>query len=448
MRRQPGQCSIEEHPKGSGRFRVRARIAGKLVVVGSGLPKPEAEETAAAYTEIRNAEVLREGITLSQFGIGYLSRREQRGIRGIDADRNRWKNYVDELPIGKLPVSTLRRRDVIDWLDSLGALGLAAQTRRNALNLLRVALHDAVDRELLQANPARDVKLPRRVNATSKEDLEGILPPEEQARLLAAMPAEMSPVARFAMLTGLRQGEQWSLRWSDVFLDEDFILVRWSAEGKPTKGGRPRRVPLLGPARVILESLPRRSQWVFCGARGKRRGHGKPPKGWHEAITAAGIPHRVRWHDLRHTCATSLLAGWWGRKWSIDEVCKMLGHSSTQVTERYARKLDETTHLAAARTEFPSSSPWWSLVIAPKKAKKAGAAYQTRTDDLRFTNPSNSDESSLKQRGCPRCRSQLGTAIAAAFPLVEAAQSAGILAQDRPAVLEMVRRVEAMGAGL
>lgn len=444
-RRQPGQCSIEEHPKGSGRWRVRARRSGRLVVVGSGLSRPEAEETAAAYTELRNAEVLREGVTLSQFGLGFLSRREQRGIRGIAADRNRWKVYVDEMALGALPVSTLRRRDVIDWLDELGARGLAPQTRRNALNLLRVALHDAVDRELLSANPARDVRLPRRVDATAKEDLEGILTPEEQAALLATMPPELSPVVRFALLTGLRKSEQWWLRWEDLHLDEGYVLVRRSAHGKPTKGGRPRRVALLEPARAILETLPRRSPWVFCGARGKRRGHGKDPHGWHAAVEAAGITHRVRWHDLRHTCATSLLAGWWGRKWSLEEVCKLLGHSSVQVTERYARKLDETVRLAVARTEFPSSSPFLALVSADPQLKKAGAAYQTRTDDLRFTNPSPGGEISLKEPGCSRCRSQLGTASAAALPLAGAAQILGILPRDRSEILAMVERLEALG---
>lgn len=445
-RRQPGQGSIEEHPKGTGRWRVRARVRGRLVVVASGLSREQAEETAAAYTELRNAEVMREGITLSQFGIGFLSRRERRGIRGIAADRNRWKVYVDEMAIGKLPVATLRRRDIVDWLDELGDMGLAAQTRRNALNLLRVALHDAVDRELLEANPARDVKLPRMVDATAKEDLEGILTPEEQAALLATMPPELSPVVRFALLTGLRKSEQWWLRWEDVHLDEGYVLVRRSAHGKPTKGGRPRRVALLEPARAILEALPRRSPWVFCGARGKRRGHGKDPHGWHDAVEAAGITHRVRWHDLRHTCATSLLAGWWGRKWSLEEVCKLLGHSSVQVTERYARKLDETVRLAVARTEFPESSPFLSLVTSDPQLKKAGAAFRIRTGDLRFTNPSTDDGASIKGLGCARCRSQMGTASAAAFPLAKAALGVGILPRDRGAVEAVVRRLEAMEA--
>lgn len=118
-RRAPGHASIEEHPKGSGRFRVRPRIDGKLKVVASGLPRAEAEEVAAAYTEIRQEAVLREGVTLTQFGVGFLNRRERNGVRGIDQERNRWSAYVDNNPLGNLPVSTLRRRDIVDWVDEL-----------------------------------------------------------------------------------------------------------------------------------------------------------------------------------------------------------------------------------------------------------------------------------------------------------------------------------------
>src|SRR5690606_28311597 len=132
------------------------RIEGRLRTVASGITLAEAEEAAAAYTVLRNEEVVREGVTLAQFGVGFLNRRERRGVRGIKQERARWSAYVDAMPIGQLPVTTIRRRDIVDWCDELGARGLADQTRRNALNLLRAALADAVDRELLAANPARD----------------------------------------------------------------------------------------------------------------------------------------------------------------------------------------------------------------------------------------------------------------------------------------------------
>src|SRR5690606_29071466 len=217
-----------------------------------------------------------------------------------------------------------------------GERGLADQTRRNALNLLRSALADAVDRELLAANPARDVKVRR--SGTKEEDLSGVLRPDEQMRLIQACPERDRPVVLFALLTGLRLSEQWWLTWADI--KEDHVLVRRSVDGKATEGGKPRRVPLLEPARQLLAALPRHSEWVFPATRGGRRDYGKRPRGWATALK--GLGRKIRWHDLRHTCGTSLLAGWWGRVWSLEEVRGFLGHSSVQVTERYARILDES----------------------------------------------------------------------------------------------------------
>jgi hypothetical protein len=55
-----------------------------------------------------------------------------------------------------------------------------------------------------------------------------------------------------------------------------------------------------------------------------------------EWLRLAGVKRRLRWHDLRHTCASSLVSGFWGPKWSLDEVRDHMGHSSVTVTEIYA----------------------------------------------------------------------------------------------------------------
>jgi hypothetical protein len=69
-----------------------------------------------------------------------------------------------------------------------------------------------------------------------------------------------------------------------------------------------------------------------------------------EWVRAAWIERRVRWHDLRHMCASSLVAGWWGRRWSLEEVREMLGHSSVLVTERYAHFAESAIDSAARQT--------------------------------------------------------------------------------------------------
>jgi integrase len=423
MRRAPGHANVEEHPKGSGLYRVRARVDGKLKTLASKLREAEADEMANAYAVVRNTTVMREGVTLSQFGLGFMDRRERMGVRAVAKDRSAWKKHVDGDPLGNVPVSAIERVDVLDWLDRRRR---AHRTRIKLLNLLRVALQEAVDRGLLQANPARDVRVHRSGDRTATDDLAGILTPPEQQALIAAVPEASRALVVFALMTGLRQAEQWWLQHED--LCEGHIVVRRSVGGLPPKSGRNRTVYLLGPAKRALElalSLAKPGvPWVWPGARKARRQQGKAPKKWRHWVRSAGITRRVRWHDLRHTCATSLLAGWWGRKWSIDEVCQHLGHSSVTVTERYARKLAETNQLAVAGTVFPESSPMMLHPIA-NQAGKQGADFEIRTRDLRFTNE-------LRLLASPQAytvpRSRSGTSFpAAAWALAMAARDVGVL---------------------
>lgn len=365
--RPPGTASIEEHPKGSGKYRVRARIDGRLRTIRSNLSEGEATEIANAYAVVRDESVVREGITLDQFGQGALDRRERRDVRGIKQERARWRVYVSSSSLGRMAISAIRRKHVIDWRDGLKRKGsrspLAYQTKTNALNLLRSVLSDAVDREVIQANPALEVRVPRGEDRKTEEDLAGVLRPEEQLRLVDAMPPESRPVVLFSLLTGLRLSEQWWLKKTDI--EGGVLIVRRSVGGKSTKGRRVRRVKLPEPALEILASLPKTSSpWVFPGPRGGRRQYGKRPLGWKQALEACKFGRRIRWHDLRHTCATSLLAGWWGRKWTLEEVRGYLGHSSITVTERYARILDESVDAAIDQT-FPGRSQAPLLESAP-----------------------------------------------------------------------------------
>ncbi len=439
MRRSPGHASVEEHPKGSGKYRVRARVEGKLKPVATGLSEAEAKEVADAYAVIRNESELEEGITLGQFGRGFLERREVSGVRGIATDRSYWRSHVagdpdnkdpkkrrKADPIAALALATLTRRDVISWLDRRRG---AHRTKKKALNLLRVCLQEALDRELLEQNPARDVRVHKSGDRTSTDDLSGILTPAEQQALLAAVPEDSRPLVVFALLTGLRQAEQWWLQHEDVY--DGHIVVRRSSKGLPPKSGRNRTVYLLGPAKQALSLAPEGSKFVWPGVRGGRRQQSKKPRRWYQWIKAAGIDRRIRWHDLRHTCATALLAGWWGRKWSIDEVCQHLGHSSVTVTERYARKLAETNRLAVAETVFPDSSPLM-LPSATITAKNKGADSGIRTRDLRFTKVETNPSGSERLLGGVFPRGNI-KAEPGAWSLALAAESAGLgLAANGP----------------
>src|SRR5690606_26232308 len=62
---------------------------------------------------------------------------------------------------------------------------------------------------------------------------------------------------------------------------------------------------------------------------------------------------------------SSLVAGWWGRVWRIEEVRDLLGHSSVKVTERYAHLAPSVLQAAAAVTQSgPNLDQWLARTFA------------------------------------------------------------------------------------
>lgn len=305
-----------------------------------------------------------------------VRRRSQ--VRDWQNDEGRWELYIAPDPIASVPLSKLARRDAKAWLGRMQRRALKPQTTKNALTLLRVVCADAVESELLAVNPCVGLRVHRSQDARTHETWT-ILDPDEQIALLRAVPSDERDMVAFALSTGLRNSELWSLRTADIDLDARLVTVRYSKGDRPTKGGKIRRVPLFGvgleAARVAVE---RGKVFAWPSPRtGERRYPSSHPSRWERWLVAAGITRSVRWYDLRHTCATSLLAGWWGRKWSIDEVRQMLGHGSVRMTERYTHLIDDTLWKAGRATAG----------IGTESRTETGASLGIRTPDLRFTKP-------------------------------------------------------------
>ena len=133
----------------------------------------------------------------------------------------------------------------------------------------------------------------------------------------------------FAVETGLRRGEQFGLRWSQVDVENKVLSLPMP------KGSKSRFVPLSTGACALLTGWDSftRSAFVFPGkdplkpldARSFVKRHFEP------SLRRAGIVG-ASWHSLRHTAATRrVLAGA-----SLYGVQQLLGHKDIQTTARYS----------------------------------------------------------------------------------------------------------------
>lgn len=174
-------------------------------------------------------------------------------------------------------------------------------------------------------NPAR--RIPR---TTEKNQVVRFLSTDELARLLEACRQSPAPrlylLVMMAITTGARRSELLGLTWGRVDLERQVAYVH------ATKNDQPKTLALTPPvvaelARFRREQLEHRvfpSRW-------------KPTEAWQfnstwRAVLAAAAIKRLRFHDLRHTCASYLAQN--GA--SLLEIADVMGHRQLAMVKRYA----------------------------------------------------------------------------------------------------------------
>lgn len=419
---------------------------------GLGMSQEEVLATRAVVQAV-SAVGVGVGPTLGELEERWLRERKAAGLRGSRTDASRWNTHVASSPLASLPVTAVTRRDVRAWLatmlskQSIRRRPLSYGSLKYALGALRQVLGMAVEEELIDVNPCLGVTIPRGRKARTDEPWT-VLTVAEQTELLNSLRVPERWIVAFALGTGLRQGEQWSLHLEDVHLEvpegeQPYVDVRFGSEGEPRKGGKPHRVPLFGlgllavDSWMMTEGIARTAKCnpeglLFPAKHGGRRFRGEP-QWWQRAVKAAGIKRNVRWHDLRHSCASSLVGGWWGRKWSLEEVRLLLGHAKLQMTERYAHFAHDRLASAARENDRDSDSAI-RLVHKSAAAKEAlvkkpddrsnhrsrgrsktddfgyhAGAAAARTDDTRHHPDGAADDKSIQAR-CAGTRTRLAKA--------------------------------------
>lgn len=144
----------------------------------------------------------------------------------------------------------------------------------------------------------------------------------------------ITPMVLLSLNTGMRQGELFSLAWQSV----DMSLRTITVLASHSKGNNTRVIPLNPEAHAVLAIIktdPAKGLVFKSPITGEKFNNVK--KAWAEITKTAGVPD-LRWHDLRHDFASQLVM----KGAALFTVQKLMGHSNSKMTQRYAKLAPST----------------------------------------------------------------------------------------------------------
>jgi integrase len=245
-----------------------------------------------------------------------------------------------------------------------GKGGLSPQTVIHMHRVLKQALKQAVQWEMIHRNPADAVRPPK----VEKHRLTTYDMSQTAALLEAVQGQRIYIPVLLAALCGLRRGEIAALRWCNVDLEKGSIAVVESVEQmngstrlKETKSGRVRAVSLPLTVRDALRAhrLAQAESMLKLGVRltddsfvcALEDGTSMQPTfithEWLRAIKGTNLP-QYRFHDLRHAHATHMLTS----GTHVKVASERLGHSRVGITlDLYSHVLPGMQEDAAAKVD-------------------------------------------------------------------------------------------------
>jgi integrase len=250
-----------------------------------------------------------------------------------------WRCLI-EPEFGSVKINRIDALNIETWISDMEARGLSASRVRHAYAMLKAILAAAVKARRLAVNPARDVdNLPKIARPSDRGGMR-VLTVAQVERVADEITPPFGTLVRFAAYSGLRAGELGALRVRHLDLLAGTVVVERSVSDVngtlilvPPKNGKTR---VVGIPRFLCEELGAYlanrphgpNDLVFTGRRGSMLDQGHLLKRhFRPALKRAGLPP-VRFHDLRHTCASWLIAA----KEHPKSIQEHLGHASIMVT--------------------------------------------------------------------------------------------------------------------
>lgn len=229
---------------------------------------------------------------------------------------------------GAMPLAEISGRSIEAFKSSLLAIGLKPKTVNLNLTVLRRCLRSAEEWGMLDRIPTfRCLRAP--------PPPFDFLTEEEATQLLAdAREPPWNRMVLMALHTGMRIGELLGLQWEDVDFEQRLITIRYTLfDGilSTPKSHKARYVPMSRQVQASLLPARRVGGPVIARSDPGNVNHRTAARALERICRRTGV-RRITWHVLRHTFASHLVA----RGVPLYHVQKLLGHSTSAMTERYA----------------------------------------------------------------------------------------------------------------
>lgn len=273
--------------------------------------------------------------------------------------------------LGRVRLTRLSPAQVQALINAKVDSGLSSQTVRHIHAVLRTALNQAVRWQLVPRNVASLVTPPR----VERVEMRALSPDEARTFLDAVAGRRLEALYVVALGMGLRQGEVLGLSWEDVDFDAAELSVRKSlqrvggevrfVEPKSVRSRRTLAVPGFvvdslrsHHERQLRDQVAAGQGWhdsglVFTTSLGTPLDGANVRRDLRAILGAAGLP-AIRFHDLRHSCASLMVAN--GEHMRV--IMETLGHSQIGITMNlYSHIMPAAQREAAERMDALLGTP-------------------------------------------------------------------------------------------
>lgn len=325
MRRYKGGMTIT---KRNGKYYCRFQMNGERhhYLCSGATSKSEAEKIENAFKyklqQQQNGVIPREKkrVRLSILANLYDKYSE---VNKLSHGKNNFTKVILDFFGGETDIHKIKADKIEDFKKYLKEKRLSSNSTVNKyLSALSKMYNLGIENKLTKANPVKGIKKLREENHKIR-----FLTKEEEIRMFKVIDSSfvyLRPLVVCALQTGMRRGEIFNLKWSNIDFDYGFI------ELLETKSGKSRKIPISDTLLNELNKLPQGNDFVFINHQ-----TGLPYTDIHKSFSTVLKEAKIenfRFHDLRHTVATRLVE----KGIDLVVVKEILGHSKIDTTMRYA----------------------------------------------------------------------------------------------------------------